>query len=146
EKWAGVGSNLAVDFDVANEGYLRLYSDDTLANRTAISTVAVVARAAALTYEDFAAISKTKSAQDSCALVYATDSDGIYAEGHAYEASTSGQNCEMAAKNETVLLAVEKCANKLDTHGAVSHVGWYMRGPSVDDCPDRDIVRPLGHL
>ncbi|PKX91346.1 uncharacterized protein P174DRAFT_461940 [Aspergillus novofumigatus IBT 16806] len=45
----------------------------------------------------------SKSNQNSCSLVYGTDSDGTYVEGYAYEATTSGENCDTTAEKKTIL-------------------------------------------
>ncbi|KAF7183245.1 hypothetical protein CNMCM7691_003158 [Aspergillus felis] len=101
EEWAGLGTNLTVTFDIVSDDYLSLYTNNTLDKRTGITTVAaaativtaatnviLAAKAGLEIYEDIAAIIKSKSNQNSCSLVYGTDSDGTYVEGYAYEATT----------------------------------------------------------
>ncbi|KMK58579.1 hypothetical protein Y699_07806 [Aspergillus fumigatus Z5] len=51
-------------------------------------------------------MTKSESDQNSCSLVYGTDSDGTYVEGYAYEATTSGENCDTTAKKKTIIAAV----------------------------------------
>ncbi|KAF7171393.1 hypothetical protein CNMCM5623_003770 [Aspergillus felis] len=132
EEWAGLGTNLTVTFDIVSDDYLSLYTNNTLDKRTGITTVAaaativtaatnviLAAKAGLEIYEDIAAIIKSKSNQNSCSLVYGTDSDGTYVEGYAYEATTSGENCDTTAEKKTILAAVEKCANKLNAQGAI---------------------------
>ncbi|KAF7158694.1 hypothetical protein CNMCM5623_003858 [Aspergillus felis] len=132
EEWAGLGTNLTVTFDVVSDDYLSLYTNNTLEKRTgitavvvaativnSISSVILAANAGLEIYEDIAAIIKSKSNQNSCSLVYGIDSDGTYVEGYAYEATTSGENCDTTAEKKTILAAVEKCANKLNAQGAI---------------------------
>jgi hypothetical protein len=127
EEWTGSGTNLTVTFDIVSNEYLSLYTINTLENRTGITTVVaaativdsisnvIIAASAGLEiYEDIAAIIKSKSNQNSCSLVYDT-----YVEGYAYEATTSGENCDTTAEKKTILAAVEKCANKLNAQGAI---------------------------
>lgn len=104
-----------------------LYTNNTLDKRTGITTVVaattivksisnviLAANAGLEIYEDIAAMTKSESDQNSCSLVYGTDSDGTYVEGYAYEATTSGENCDTTAKKKTIIAAV-KCAKKLNT-------------------------------
>jgi hypothetical protein len=127
EEWTGSGTNLTVTFDIVSNEYLSLYTNNTLEKRTGITTVVaaativdsisnvIIAASAGLEiYEDIAAIIKSKSNQNSCSLVYDT-----YVEGYAYEATTSGENCDTTAEKKTILAAVEKCANKLNAQGAI---------------------------
>ncbi|GIK05228.1 hypothetical protein Aspvir_009332 [Aspergillus viridinutans] len=81
--------------------------------------VILAANAGLEIYEDIVAIIKSKTNQNSCSLVYGTDSDGTYVEGYAYEATTSGENCDTTAEKKTILAVVEKCANKLNAQGAI---------------------------
>ncbi|RHZ49224.1 uncharacterized protein CDV56_105778 [Aspergillus thermomutatus] len=111
EAWAGLGTNLTVTFDIVSDDYLSLYTNSSLEKRTANAGLEI--------YEDIAAMIKSKSNQNSCSLVYGTDSDGTYVEGYAYEATTSGENCDTTAEKKTIIAAVEKCANKLNGQGAI---------------------------
>jgi coenzyme F420-reducing hydrogenase delta subunit len=63
---------------------------------------------------------KKKSNQDSCTLIYGTDNKGSISEGYAYKARTTGLNCDTSAETKTILAAVEKCANALNSEGAVT--------------------------
>ncbi|KAL4739910.1 hypothetical protein BDV11DRAFT_204773 [Aspergillus similis] len=117
EEWAGVGTNLTVTFDIKRTGITTVVAAATIVN--SISSVILAANAGIEIYEDIAAIIKSKSNQNSCSLVYGTDSDGTYVEGYAYEATTSGENCDTTAEEKTILAAVEKCANKLNAQGAI---------------------------
>ncbi|PYH85790.1 hypothetical protein BO82DRAFT_371237 [Aspergillus uvarum CBS 121591] len=95
-EWDGAGTNLTVTFDTVSADYMSLYAQDReLAKCTGIATAYI------------AAMIKAKSTADS------------YVEGYAYEATTSGSNCESTAEKKTILAAVEKCATALNAAGAV---------------------------
>ncbi|KAF7156373.1 hypothetical protein CNMCM6106_009640 [Aspergillus hiratsukae] len=64
-------------------------------------------------------IIKNKSDLDSCTLTYGTDTADDYYYGYAYEATTTGSNCDTTAEKKTILAAVEKCANQLHAAGAL---------------------------
>ncbi|KAJ5338991.1 hypothetical protein N7541_010964 [Penicillium brevicompactum] len=142
EEWAGEGSNLTVTFDLVNANYVALYNDTSaLKRRTGITTTVaaatvlssatstIIAAASALTiYEFIADVIKSKSNSNSCTMTYGTDSDGTYFEGYAYEATTSGSNCDTTAEKKTILAAVEKCANRLHTYGAVRGCCTFSHG------------------
>ncbi|PYI31323.1 hypothetical protein BP00DRAFT_475271 [Aspergillus indologenus CBS 114.80] len=132
-EWDGAGTNLTVTFDTVSADYVSLYAQDgELAKRTGIatavayatvvggvSTVVLAAEAGVNIYEYIAAIIKAKSTADSCTITYGVDSEESYVEGYAYEATTSGSNCETTAEKKTILAAVEKCATALNAAGAV---------------------------
>ncbi|KAJ5874126.1 uncharacterized protein N7529_002556 [Penicillium soppii] len=132
EEWDGEGSNMTVTFDLVNADYVWLYNDtNTLTKRTGIDTVVaaasvitaatsvIIAANSALNIYDFIAdVIKSKSNANSCTMTYGTDSDGTYFEGYAYEATTTGSNCDTTAEKKTILGAVEKCANRLHSRGA----------------------------
>ncbi|OJJ97405.1 hypothetical protein ASPACDRAFT_62435 [Aspergillus aculeatus ATCC 16872] len=112
-EWDGAGTNLTVTFDTVSADYVSLYAQDgELAKRTGIATAVAYA-----TY--IAAIIKANPTADSCTITYGVDSEESYVEGYAYEATTSGSNCETTAEKKTILAAVEKCATALNAAGAV---------------------------
>lgn len=93
----------------------------TVAVATVISSAASVVlagNAAADLYNTIAAKIKAKSDANSCTLTYGTDSDDGYYEGYAYEATTTGSNCDTTAILTTIQKAVKKCATKLSDAGA----------------------------
>lgn len=79
-------------------------------------------------YEYIAQKIKTKSDQKSCTLTYGTDSnDGTY-EGYAFQATTSGSNCDTTAIYKTILNAVEECADDLNQAKAVRGCCTFTHG------------------
>ena len=56
---------------------------------------------------------------NSCTLVYGTDFDGETWEGFAYQAISTGLNCDTTASCETIRAAVGDCADRLHEARAV---------------------------
>lgn len=82
------------------------------------ASVIIAGNAAVDLYDNIAAKIKAKSNANSCTLTYGTDSDDGYYEGYAYEATTTGSNCDTTALLKTIQTAVKKCATDLSTGGA----------------------------
>ncbi|CEJ62110.1 hypothetical protein PMG11_10620 [Penicillium brasilianum] len=139
EQW-GEGGNLIVYPDTISADYAHLY-EDSLEKRTGITVKAASAKilatsaaviqtagAAFTIYSVIASLSKEKSNQNSCTLVYGTDTTGSISEGYAYKATTTGSNCDTTAETKTILAAVGKCANALNAEGAVTGCCTMNRG------------------
>jgi hypothetical protein len=123
EEWAGEGSNMTVTFELLNANYVALYNDTSaIKRRTGITTTVaaatvlsaatntIIAAASALTIYDFIAdVIKSKSNSSSCTMTYGTDSDGTYFEGYAYEATTSGSNCDNCREENYSCSCGEMC-------------------------------------
>jgi hypothetical protein len=77
------------------------------------ASVVIAANAGTDIYEYIAQKIKDKSDRNSCTLTYGTDSDDGSYEGYAFQATTTGSNCDTTAIYQTILNAVEGCANKL---------------------------------
>ncbi|OOQ85062.1 hypothetical protein PEBR_31216 [Penicillium brasilianum] len=133
---------LAVTFDLVNANYVALCNDTTaLTRRTGITTTVaaatvlaaatstIIAGSSVLTiYEFISDAIKSKSNPNSSTMTYGTDSGGTYFEAYAYEATTSGSNCDTTAEKKTILAAVETCANHLHTYGAVRGCCTFSHG------------------
>ncbi|KAJ5374223.1 hypothetical protein N7517_006229 [Penicillium concentricum] len=61
---------------------------------------------------------KTNITITSCSLVYSTELNGETFNGYVYEAKVTGLNCDDSLRKETVLVAVEKCADSLAKNDA----------------------------
>ncbi|EAW20332.1 uncharacterized protein NFIA_099680 [Aspergillus fischeri NRRL 181] len=134
EEWNNGESNITISFDVMSAEYASQYTnstDEALAKRTGITIKSIrttivngaeiitTAKAALDIWQFIAGIIKNKSDLDSCTLTYGTDTADDYYYGYAYEATTTGTNCNTTAEKKTILAAVEKCANQLHAAGAV---------------------------
>jgi hypothetical protein len=119
-----------------------------IAGVAAGGTVIIAGNAAVDLYDNIAAKIKAKSDHNSCTLIYGTDHDDGYYEGYAYQATTTGKNCDTTAIQKTINNAVRNCATKLNKARAVTgccnfrHGGGSWHGHlrlSAD--PDRYPVR-----
>ncbi|KAJ5927867.1 hypothetical protein N7466_006823 [Penicillium verhagenii] len=154
EEWIDEESNsnvtLSAKFDLINSAYASLYDKEEttdLSKRTSITviaeaatviggtaTVIIAANSGVSIYKYIAGIMKSKSDDNSCTLTWGTDTGDGYVEGYAYEATTTGSNCETTAEKKTMVKAVEKCANYLHDSGAtrgcckMNHGGGTWRG------------------
>jgi hypothetical protein len=79
-------------------------------------------------YEYIAQKIKTKSDQKSCTLTYGTDSNDGTFEGYAFQATTSGSNCDTTAIYKTILNAVKECADDLHNAKAVRGCCTFTHG------------------
>ncbi|KAF3386302.1 hypothetical protein F1880_000399 [Penicillium rolfsii] len=131
EQWGEEG-NVTVFLDTISADYAHLY-ETSLDKRTGITVKVAAAKvlatsaaviqtagAAFTIYSVIASLIKEKSNQNSCTLVYETDTTGSISEGYAFKATTTGSNCDTTAETKTILSAVEKCANALNAEGAVT--------------------------
>lgn len=82
-------------------------------------TAIIAANAAVDLYDNIAAKIKAKSDANSCTLTYGTDGDDGYYEGYAYQATTTGSDCDTTAIQKTINNAVAECANSLHAAGMV---------------------------
>jgi hypothetical protein len=62
-------------------------------------------------YDNIAAKIKAKPDHNSCTLVYGTDHDDVYYEGYAYQATTTGKNCDTTATQKTINNECAGCAS-----------------------------------
>ena len=90
-----------------------------VAGVTTGGTAVIAGNSAVDLYNNIAAKIKAKSDQNSCTLTYGTDSDDGYYEGYAYQATTTGKNCDTTAIMKTIQNAVKACATKLHNAGAI---------------------------
>lgn len=121
EEWVGEGTSLTVNFDLVNAFYVSLYKDTAVAEATVVSsqTSTIAAASSAPKFCQFiASVIESKSNTRSCTLNTGADTEGTYFEGYAYQASMSGSTCVTTAEKKTILVAVEKCANRLHSYGA----------------------------
>jgi len=130
---------LSPDSPLLNSSGLSARGD--LETRTAIETtvaVATVVGAAAGVilagnagidiYTYIAGVIEAKSNANSCTLTYGTDTADAATMGYAYQATTTGSNCDTTAIQATVLSAVESCASSLHNAGAVSGCCRFSHG------------------
>ena len=95
---------------------------------SAFGTLVLAANAGAQLYDRIAVVFKGKSDQNSCTLTYETESDDGYYMGYAYEATTTGSNCDTTALEKTMKNAVYSCADKLHNAGAVRGCCQFTHG------------------
>lgn len=107
------------------------------------SSVITASNAALEIYKYIAQRIKDRSNQNSCTLWYGTDNDNGKIEGFAYRATTTGSNCDTTAIYDTILNAVRKCADDLNTARAVrgcckfSHDGTWTGHLVLTGDPDK---------
>jgi hypothetical protein len=107
------------------------------------ASVVIAANAGTDIYEYIAQKIKDKSDRNSCTLTYGTDSDDGSYEGYAFQATTTGSNCDTTAIYQTILNAVEDCANKLHNARSVrgccksSHGGTWTGHLRLTADPDQ---------
>jgi hypothetical protein len=101
------------------------------------ASVVIAANAGTDIYEYIAQKINDKSNRNSCTLTY-----GSY-EGYAFQATTTGSNCDTTAIYQTILNAVEDCANKLQNARSVrgcckfSHGGTWTGHLRLTADPDQ---------
>lgn len=82
-------------------------------------TLIIAADTSAPLYDWVAQKITASSDANSCTLVYGTDFDGEIWEGFAYQAISTGLNCDTTASCETIRAAVGDCADRLHEARAV---------------------------
>lgn len=128
--------------------------DVAISTTIAAGTVILAANAALTFYDNIAAKIKAKSDENSCTLTYGTEWDNYTHEGYAYQATTTGSNCETTAIKETMQNAVKSCANKLHDAGSTlgccrfehggTWTGWLRLSADPERYPATSATCPSG--
>lgn len=76
-------------------------------------TAILAAKAGLDFYDNIIAKIKSQSDQNSCTLVYGQETVGGIYQSYAYQATTTGKNCDTTALEKTIKKAVYDCADRL---------------------------------